>query len=160
MVFSQFFRSFFPPLVRIYLFLSNPDAKLFDKPLNSVADPWHFGTGSGSCYFRQWPSRWHKFFCLLLSEGAFTSYSKIKSHEKSRETVGIKVFLTIFAWWWKDLDPYLCRTNGSGSGSATLLLNILCVRAPGSEVLNSDPDLVNLFLFTSFIRIHWYRQVR
>jgi hypothetical protein len=35
-----------------------------------------------------------KVFCLLLFEGTFTSFSKIKSQKKSQ----IKVFLTIFAW--------------------------------------------------------------
>ncbi len=36
------------------------------------------------------------FFCLLLFEGTFTSFSKIKV-KKSHKTLGIKVFLTIFA---------------------------------------------------------------
>jgi hypothetical protein len=35
------------------------------------------------------------FFNLLLFEGTFTSFSKIKSQ---KEAVGFKVFLTIFAW--------------------------------------------------------------
>jgi hypothetical protein len=39
-----------------------------------------------------------KFFCLLLSEGTFTSFFKDKKARRSHETVGIKVFLTIFAW--------------------------------------------------------------
>ncbi len=40
-----------------------------------------------------------KYFSLLLFEGTFTSFSKIKTHKKSHKTVGINVFLTIFAWW-------------------------------------------------------------
>ncbi len=43
------------------------------------------GFGSGSCYFRTWPSRcqqktnfWLNFFCLLLFEGTFTSFFKDK----------------------------------------------------------------------------------
>ncbi len=71
--------------------------------ITSVADPWHFGVdpdpdppirirdpslwlldpdpdlGSRSCYFRHWPSR-----CLLLFEGTFTSFSKIKSQKESQ----------------------------------------------------------------------------
>ncbi len=43
--------------------------------------------GSGSCYFRQWPSRRqlktnfsHNFFCLLIFEATFISFLKIKGH--------------------------------------------------------------------------------
>jgi hypothetical protein len=36
----------------------------------------------------------YKFFCLLLFEGTFTSFSKIES----QKAVGIEVFHTIFAW--------------------------------------------------------------
>ncbi len=41
-----------------------------------------------------------KFFCLLLFEGAVHLYhfSKIKTSYRSHKTVGINVFLTIFAW--------------------------------------------------------------
>jgi hypothetical protein len=41
-----------------------------------------------------------KFFCLLLFEGTlttFTSFFKDKTSKKNHKTVGIKVFLTIFA---------------------------------------------------------------
>jgi hypothetical protein len=38
-----------------------------------------------------------KFFCLLLFEGTFTSFFKDKKSKRSRKTVGIEVFLTIFA---------------------------------------------------------------
>ncbi len=50
-----------------------------------------------------------KFFCLLLFEGTFASYFEDKKSKRSRKTVGIKVFLPIFAWWQKDPepDPYL-----------------------------------------------------
>jgi hypothetical protein len=37
------------------------------------------------------------FFNLLLFEGTFTSFSKIRSPKEVQKTVGIKVFLTIFA---------------------------------------------------------------
>ncbi len=50
-----------------------------------------------------------KVFLLLLFEYTFTSFFKDKKSKWSHKTVGIKVFLTIFAWWWKepDPDPYL-----------------------------------------------------
>ncbi len=59
--------------------------------------------GSGcrfaSCYFSQWHSRHQqKVFCLLLFEGTFTSFFKDKKSYRSHKTVGINVFLTIFAW--------------------------------------------------------------
>jgi hypothetical protein len=37
------------------------------------------------------------FFGLLLFEGTFTSFFKDKKSKRSNQTVGIKVFLTIFA---------------------------------------------------------------
>ncbi len=59
------------------------------------------GSGSGSCYFRHRPSRCQQktiflfyFFCLLLFEGTFTFFFKVK---KCHKIVGIKVFLDIFA---------------------------------------------------------------
>ena len=38
-----------------------------------------------------------KIFCLLLFEGTFTSFFKIKSQKRSQKTAEFKVFLTIFA---------------------------------------------------------------
>ncbi len=71
-----------------------------------------FGCESGSCYFRHWPSNANKklilkkvvkiviknFFCLLLFAGTFTSFFKDKKSKRNHKTVGIKVFLPIFAW--------------------------------------------------------------
>jgi hypothetical protein len=37
------------------------------------------------------------FFCLLLFEGTFTSFFTDKKSQRSHKTVGINVFLTIFA---------------------------------------------------------------
>ncbi len=66
--------------------------------------------GSGSFYFRHWPSRRQqktslkkKFFCLLFFEGTFTvhHFSKIKSHEKNQ-----------------GFSYYFClMIEGSGSGT-------------------------------------------
>jgi hypothetical protein len=39
----------------------------------------------------------NKFFFLLLFEGTFTPFFKDKKLKRSHKTVGIKVFLTIFA---------------------------------------------------------------
>jgi hypothetical protein len=39
----------------------------------------------------------NKFFCFLLFEGKFTSSFKDKKPKRSHKTVGIQVFLTIFA---------------------------------------------------------------
>jgi hypothetical protein len=36
-------------------------------------------------------------FCLLLFEGTFTSFFKDKKSKRSNKTVGIGIFLTIFA---------------------------------------------------------------
>jgi hypothetical protein len=46
------------------------------------------GFGSGSCYFRQWPSRYQqknyflKFFCLFHFEGTFASFLKGLNSQK------------------------------------------------------------------------------
>ncbi len=64
----------------------------------------------------------NKFFCLLLFEGTFTYFFKDKKSKRSHKTVGIKVLLTIFDWWEKnldpdpDLDPYLWLTNPDPGG--------------------------------------------
>ncbi len=62
-----------------------------------------------------------KFFCLLLFDSTFTSFFKIKSQkEVTKQYLGIKGFLTIFAWViegsgsWSGSIPL---TNGSWSGS-------------------------------------------
>jgi hypothetical protein len=55
--------------------------------------------GSGSCYFLL--TIFSAYDCLKLH---FYNFSKIKSQKESQNG-GIKVFLTIFAWWWKEPDP-------------------------------------------------------
>ncbi len=56
-------------------------------------------SGSGSCYFRHSPSKTQMFVCLLLFEGTYTSFFKDKKSSRSRKRLGIKAFLSIFAWW-------------------------------------------------------------
>ncbi len=138
--------------------------------LHSVADPWHFGVDPDpdldpriQCLGLMDPDPdpiifvidpqdetknkfcKNNFFCLLLFEVTCTSFFKDKKVKKSHIIEGVKVFLTIFAWWEKDPDlepnpdPYLwlmdsdtdtggpktCGSGGSRSGfgsrSATLV---------------------------------------
>jgi hypothetical protein len=52
-----------------------------------------------------------KFFCLLLFEGTFTSFSKDKKSKRCHTTVGFNVFLSFLL-----KDRSLTVTNGSGFG--------------------------------------------
>jgi hypothetical protein len=76
------------------------------------------------------------FFCwfFYFLKVHLHNFSKKKSHTEFKKGTKqwINVFLTIFAWWQKDLDPYFwlmdsdreAKKNGSydsGSGSATLV---------------------------------------
>jgi hypothetical protein len=61
-----------------------------------------FWCGSGSAsmtliHGHQKTNFFKKHFCSLLSEGTLTSFLKDKKSKRSHKTVGIKVFLTIFA---------------------------------------------------------------
>ncbi len=65
-----------------------------------------YESGSGSCSFHQWLSRFQqkrfflKVFCLLLTVGTFTSIFKDDKSLRSHKTVEIKVFLNFsFAGW-------------------------------------------------------------
>ena len=54
--------------------------------------------------------------------GTFISFFKDKKVIKKSQNSRNQGFLTIFAWWWKDLEPYLWLTNPDAeSGSAPLL---------------------------------------
>ncbi len=83
----------------------------------SVVDPPHFGmdpdlrictTDLWILFFSSVAFKMltKNFFCWLLFEVTFTSVFKDKMSSRSRKTVELKVFLTIFVWWWKDPDPY------------------------------------------------------
>ncbi len=56
-----------------------------------------------------------KFFCLILSEGTFTSFFKDKKSFRSHKTVGIIILLLFCLIIEGSGSVY--RTNGSGSGS-------------------------------------------
>jgi hypothetical protein len=73
----------------------------------------------------------YKVFCFLLFEGTFTSYFKDKKSKRSHKTVGIKVFLTIFAGPGSGSIPL---TSGSGSGR----LKNMWIR--GIPYPDSDPE--------------------
>jgi hypothetical protein len=69
-------------------------------------------SGSGSCYCRQWLSR--SYIDII-----FQRYKVIK--ESQNKTVGVKVFLTIYAWWQRDPDPdpYIVITDPDPGGPKT-----------------------------------------
>ena len=78
------------------------------------------GFGSGSCYFRHWPSRCQQktnfltqFFCLLLFEGTFTLFSKIKSQKESQNSriQGFSYYFSI-----------MMEGSGSRAGSGSIPL--------------------------------------
>ncbi len=70
--------------------------------------------GSGSFYFRHWPSSCQqktnkkKVFLFITNTFWRCIYIILKKSKRSHKTGGIKVFLPIFAWRLKDLDsdPY------------------------------------------------------
>jgi hypothetical protein len=56
--------------------------------------------GSGSCYFRHWPSRCQQKTNEKKNSAYILLFFKVKKSKKPQNsTVGIKVFLSIFAWW-------------------------------------------------------------
>ncbi len=69
------------------------------KASSSVTDQWHFGVDPDPRIHAPFKRTTKNYFlCLLLFEGTFTSFFNDKKSKRSNETVGIKVFLTIFAW--------------------------------------------------------------
>ncbi len=77
--------------------------QVFDKK-GAGAAICNFGSGSRRQFIfsSSAPAPQH---CLLLFEGAFTSFFKDK---KKSQRIYIKVEIKVFyyfAWWWKDPDP-------------------------------------------------------
>ncbi len=81
------------------------------------ADPCHWITNSDpdsepAFFVSGWPDANTKnyffiqIFFLLPSEGKCTSVFIDKKSKRSHKIVEIKVFLTFFACWWKNSDPY------------------------------------------------------
>jgi hypothetical protein len=84
-----------------------------------VPVPLTYGSGSGSCFFRQWLTRCQqknnflsKCFCFLLSEVTFTSVFKDKSQKvkRSKKLEGFSICSLL-----------LDGRTGSGFGSTTML---------------------------------------
>ncbi len=120
--------------------------------------------GSGSCYFRHWPSRCQQktnfltqFFLLIT----FWSYIYIIFQrykvKKSHKIEGIKVFLTIFAWWQKDPDPGGQKTCGSGvscCGTGSAWIRLFEEAWPGSgSALKRDLKFGDIFFEQSAWRL-------
>ncbi len=87
------------------------------NPSSQCCGSMTFWCGSGSFYFHHGPSRWQQktnffitFFCILLLEGTFTLFPKIKSKKKSHKTVKNQGFSY----------HSCCMIAGSGSGSTPL----------------------------------------
>ncbi len=78
---------------------------------------------SGSCYFRQWSSRWQQqkifyFFCFLLFEATLTSIFKEKSRHKESQNRRNQGFSNNFSLMIEGFgfgSGSVYRTNGSGS---------------------------------------------
>ncbi len=113
---------------------------------NSVADPWHFGKGTDQDPFLRLTdldpplvydadifvsdlqdANEKNIFALLffLKVQLHHFFFKDKKSQRSHKTVGIKVFLTILALWWKDpdQDPHIWLTDPDANpgGPKTLL---------------------------------------
>ena len=77
--------------------------------------------GSGSCYFRHWPSRWQqkllfKFFCLFLFE-CITSFVKDKCQKETqnRRNLNCSYYFCMMI----EGSGYIPLTSGSGSRRPT-----------------------------------------
>ncbi len=148
----------------------------------SVADPWNFvtdpgpewihgsiplphrsGCGSGSCYFRQWPSRHQQNFSLCFLLITFWRYIytffKVKKSERSHKTVGIHVFFTTFAdpvLWLMDPNPdprgpktwiLQIRIRSTGSSSIGILIG---TGYPLRTILSNPIDWIRLWLESDY----------
>jgi hypothetical protein len=75
-------------------------------PITSVAYPRHFGVDPDpdpaifviDLQDANKKLIFFQVFCLLLFRGTFPSFFKDKKSKRSHKAVGIKFFLTIFAW--------------------------------------------------------------
>ncbi len=104
--------------------LHNKDHEILREHLETFWCGSGSGFGSGSCYLRHWPSRRQrktnpkKVFLLITFWRYIYIIFKDKKSKRSHKTVGIKVFLTIFAWLKRMIEGSgsIPLTNGSGSG--------------------------------------------
>ncbi len=141
----------------------------FCKKVEGTSVPWtnRSGSGSGSCFFSSVTFRMPPknifclyFFSLVPVKAHLHHYSKIKKSYRSHKTVEMKVFLPVFAWWWKDpdLEPYLWLTDPDpgdpktyGSGSGTLVLAQMQINNFSSKrrlrIWYSNPAYISLNFF-------------
>ncbi len=81
--------------------------------------PLTYRSGSGTCYFRQWPSRRQQIFlCLLLFETTFTLFFEDKSHKEVRRSrnQGFSYYFCLMIERSGSGAGSVPLTNGSGSG--------------------------------------------
>ncbi len=119
---------------------SEPLQRLILHTYRQCSGPWHFGVDPDPDQrihaFDKWirillfssltfkmPTKNYfskkEFLLITFWEGTFTSFFKDEKSKRSHKTVGIKVFLTIFACW--SGSGSIPLTNGSGFGSGTCL---------------------------------------
>ncbi len=68
-----------------------------------IRDP---GSGMETVWIRdKHPGSATLVFCLFLPMGTLTLVFKHSMSLRSHKTVGIMIYLNIFAFWWKDPDP-------------------------------------------------------
>ncbi len=88
------------------------------------------GSGSGSCSFRQWPSRCQQIFpqsFLLLFDGTFTSFftDKKKSQNSRNQGFSCHFCLMMGGPLINGSGPGGPKNYGSGSGSGTLVFSLV-----------------------------------
>ncbi len=116
------------------------------------------GCGSGSCYFRQWPSRRQQKFFLLITyflKVHLHHFSKIKCHKEVKKRNQWRYFCST-----TEGSGSISLTNGSGFGSGrTRNIWILRIRIririhntgeKGSDALRTLKKEVNIVLNTRF----------
>ncbi len=97
---SPYYRSATPPP-------HPPGAQWFGSSMvSSVVDPWYFGTdpdANPDSRIRTSVERIR--MAQKRTEPTDPDPEHWQKVKRSHKTVDIKVFLTIFAWWWKDQEP-------------------------------------------------------
>ncbi len=96
------------PLHASLLLLASYNSRIRIRILGSVPLTYRFGSGSGSCLFRQWLASRQRKILFFLS---FSAYYFLKVHlhqslttkkaNKTKIIVEIKVFLPYFDGWWR-----------------------------------------------------------
>ncbi len=120
-----------------------------------------FGSGSGSCYFRHWPSRCQQktnfltqFFLLItvLFEGTFTSFFKDKSQKESQNSrnQGFSYYFCMLIEGSGAGSGSIPLTSGSGSGRPKNLW-IRWIRIRNTAFADAVPDFQLFSLSSSLV---------